>query len=239
MAPTKKDLPYPFLLECLQFAPDLFWETVFEDLAHGRAPTPSYISKGFLCCGQKGKEFSFKLERRDPKTNFDQIYTLLTEKIGLASQKERLKKEMSFQEAEKALRQSQQDWGSVRKKTVRDSLYEKYVLQCKDRYNLTISQCKYLLAVITISLMFKTITSKDITYNEDGIENINGIDFIPCSDENKENRCYDIVLERPLCKTRKIIEDDSDVEPSMEIVQESLKDYWKKYIETLSVKMQV
>ena len=74
----KKDIIYPIFLECSQFITDKFWENIFEDLAYGKSPYGTYISKGSLTCKYKDKEFIYKLEKKDPKILYTEIYLLLT-----------------------------------------------------------------------------------------------------------------------------------------------------------------
>ena len=76
----KKEILYPVFLECLQFINDAFWENIFEDLAYGKTPYGTYINKDFLCCNYKNKEFSYKIEKKDPKTLYNDIYSLLGNK---------------------------------------------------------------------------------------------------------------------------------------------------------------
>ena len=64
--PIKREIVYPIFLECCQFTDDKFWENVFEDLAYGKTPYGTYISKDFLCCSYKKKEFSYKIEKKLP-----------------------------------------------------------------------------------------------------------------------------------------------------------------------------
>ena len=90
--PIKREIIYPIFLECCQFADNIFWETIFEDLAYGKAPSGTYISKDFLNCSYKNKEFSYKIERKDPEIIYNDIYKLLTEKLGILSQKEKMQK---------------------------------------------------------------------------------------------------------------------------------------------------
>ena len=70
---VKKELLYPIFLECSQHADDTFWENIFEDLAYGKAPYGTYISKDFLCCGYKKKEFSYKIEKKTGFFHADNI----------------------------------------------------------------------------------------------------------------------------------------------------------------------
>ena len=64
----KKELLYPIFLECCQYTSDIFWENIFEDLAYGKTPYGTYVSKNFLICNNKKKNFSYKITFNDPKT---------------------------------------------------------------------------------------------------------------------------------------------------------------------------
>ena len=63
-----KKLVYPIFLNCCQYTDDIFWEDIFADLAFGKPPLGTYISKDFLCCSLKQKEFNYKIENKDIKT---------------------------------------------------------------------------------------------------------------------------------------------------------------------------
>ena len=63
----KKEIIYPIFLECCQYTTDIFWENVFEDLSYGKTPYGTYITKDFLCCNYKEKEFSYKIEKNNQK----------------------------------------------------------------------------------------------------------------------------------------------------------------------------
>ena len=88
--PIKKEIVYPVFLECCEFATDSFWDNVFEDLAYGKTPYGTYINKNFLCCSYKNKEFSYKIERKEPIELYTDIYDLLTKKLGIMSHKEKI-----------------------------------------------------------------------------------------------------------------------------------------------------
>jgi hypothetical protein len=175
--PVKKEILYPFFLECCQFAEDKFWESVFEDLAYGITPYGTYINKTFLCCNYKNKEFSYKIERKNPKVLYTDIYGLLSTKVGILSQKEKQKKRLDFHRVEKTIKNSRQKWSDIRKKNIKDLLIERYVIEMRRTHRLTLKQAKYLLAVVTLAIVFKIITAKDITYSEDKIQHIDGIEI--------------------------------------------------------------
>jgi hypothetical protein len=217
--PVKREIIYPIFLECVQYAQDVFWENVFEDLAYAKCPYGTYITKDFLTCSYKNKEFSYKIERKDPKVLYEDIYKLLTEKLGILSHKEKAQKRLDFHELEKNIKESRQDWASIRRKNIKDIMYVKYVIDAKTKYSLTTKQCKYLLSVILLSIMFKTITSKDIVYKDDRIQQITGIEF----SKGK------IILKRPLCCPGTISETPELDETKLKAMSEN----WGKYLKNL------
>ena len=173
----KHDIIYPIFLESAKFATDIFWENIFEELSYGKTPYGSYISKNFLCCNYINKEFSYKIERKNPEIIYKEIYLLFINKLGILSQKEKLKKRIDFNKIEQDLKESRKNWINIRKKNIKDLLIEKYVIDMKKLYNLSITQTKYLLNIIVNSIVFKTINSKDIEYYDNKIHNIKGITF--------------------------------------------------------------
>lgn len=215
--PVKREIVYPVFLECCQYADDIFWENVFEDLAYGKPPYGTYISKDFLCCSFKNKEFSYKIERKDCKILYDDIYNLLTEKLGILSHKEKAQKKLDFHELERTIKQSRQEWSNIRRKNIKDIMYEKYVIDMKEKHSLSIKSSKYLLSVILLSIMFKTITAKDIIFKDDKIQSIEGIDF----SKGK------VILKRSLCSLDEVIQEPE--ENSSKLLSEN----WEKYLKLL------
>lgn len=215
--PNKREIIYPIFLECCEFITNRFWETIFEDLAYGKTPYGTYISKNFLCCSYKNKEFSYKIERNNPKKIYKDIYNLLVNKLGLLSQQEKNKKRLDFYEMEENIKETRQSWTSIRKKNVKDILIEKYVVRMRKKYYLTIKQSKYLLSLIFISMIFKAITTKDIIYEDGKIMEIQGIDFA----KNK------ILLERDIYKI------EVSFAPQIVIDKKSMSDSWEKYLKEL------
>jgi hypothetical protein len=175
--PIKREIIYPIFLECCHFATDIFWENIFEDLAYGKTPYGTYISKDFLCCSFKKKEFSYKIEKKDVKQIHDDIYKLFTTKLGLLSQKEKSKKKKVFNETEDIIKDSRKSWSDIRKKNLKELFVELYVTRMKNRYSLTMKQARYLFSVIMLSLTLKVINASDIEYVNGYITNIEGIEF--------------------------------------------------------------
>jgi len=227
--PAKREILFPVFLECCQFADDIFWENIFEDLAYGKAPYGTYISKGFLSCSFKNKEFAYKIERKKPDLLYNDIYGLLTKKLGILSHKEKEQRRIDFHEMEKNIKEARQEWTSIRRKNLKDVMYEKYVLDMKQKHNLSLKNCKYLLAVILVSIMFKTITTKDITYKDDKIHSIDGIEFA---------KGGKIVITRPLCS----LDNNQDINAEAEADDEDEKlpaelptmvENWERFLKML------
>ena len=214
---VKKEIMYPIFLECIQLIDDRFWENIFEDLAYGKTPYGTYISKDSLCCNYKDKEFIYKIEKKDPQKLYNDVYILLSKKLGLLSQQDKLNKKIDIQKIEEEIKEGRKNWLSIRKKNIKDLLIENYVINMKNKYSLSIKQAKYLSSIIFIGIIFKIITVKDINYKNGIIEKIDGIEF-----KNKEIILLRDIYNINLNKTNIIIEEKKYI---------SL--YWEKYIETL------
>jgi len=215
--PIKKDIIYPVFLECCQFTSDAFWENIFEDLSYGKTPYGTYISKNFLCCSYKNKEFSYKIERKNPKDLYQEIYNLLTKKLGILSNKEKIKKRFDFYQTESRIVKNREEWSNIKKKNIKDLLIEKYVLDMKKKHSLTMTQAKYLLSIIFISLVFKVISPKDIIYHDNKIHDIEGIEFV----KNK------IIFKREIYNTNLTISYDTIADKKI------LSEKWNKYLEMI------
>lgn len=215
--PIKKEIIYPVFLECCELATDTFWVNVFEDLAYGKTPYGTYIHKNFLCCSYKGKEFSYKIERKDPELLYNDIYSLLTKKLGVISNKEKINKRVNFHETEYRIKEFGKEWGNIKKKNIKDILIERYVIDMKNKYLLSIKQAKYLQSIIFIALVFKVIVSKDICYENGKIYKIEGIEF------SRKN----IHIKRNIYKI------DMGISPEILVEKKAIADNWEKYLAVL------
>jgi hypothetical protein len=215
------EIVYPVFLECCQFSEDKFWESIFEDLAYGKPPYGTYISKGSICCNHKNKEFSYKIERKNPQNIHDDLYKLFTEKLGISSHRQKQKRRIDFHQIEKEIKDSRQKWSDIRKKNVKDLLIERYVIKLREKHSLSIKSAKYLLSIISLALVFKIISSKDIIYENEEIKDIEGIDI------DGEN----IFLKHEMFK------DEGEIPLSQEgttTITKKMSDNWEKYLKQFS-----
>lgn len=215
--PIKKEIIYPIFLECFQYTTDSFWENIFEDLSYGKCPYGTYINKNFLCCNYKDKEFSYKIEKKNPQQLYNDIYNLLAVKLGLLSSRDKLKKKMDFNNIEEELKFNKNKWTDIRKKNIKDLLIENYVIDMKNKYLLSNKQSKNLLSSIFIGMIFKVINIKDICYSEGKINSINGIRF------EKNKIIYD----------KNIYDFDINFQKCILIDKPIMSENWNKYITNL------
>ena len=212
----KKEIIFPVFLNCIQYITDSFWVNIFEDLAYGITPYGSYISKSFLCCNYKDKEFNYKIDKTDPNKLYQDVYSLLKNKLGVLSISDKIKKKNDFLNIQQYLKESRQQWSQIRKKNVKDMLIEKYVLKMGNLHQLSLKQSKNLNYIIFIAMIFKIITIKDIIYENGEIMDINYIKF----------KHGQIILEKDIFEfeaTRKYVLLDKKL----------MSDYWEKYITAL------
>lgn len=215
--PAKREITYPVFLEACQYTEDTYWENIFEELAYGKSPYGTYISKDFLCCSYKRKEFSYKLEKKDAKTVFEDVYNLLTSKLGLLSQREKLDKRKAFSEYEDTIKDSRQTWTDIKKKNIKELLIELYVVRMKKKHSLSLKQSRHLLSIITVALCFKVLTGDDICYKDGQIASIEGIDFL-----NKQ-----VVIKRNLYSL------ETSFAPNIMLDKKLMSDSWDKYLKDL------
>lgn len=215
--PVKKEVLYPIFLECCQYTDDIFWENIFEELAYGKTPYSTYISKNFLCCSVKKREFSYKIENKPPEQVHDEVYDLLTNKVGLLSQREKAKKKQSFSDLEETRKETRKSWNDIKKKNIKELLIELFVSDMQKKYSLSIKQSQYLLAVIGIAMAFKIINSDDIDYTDGRIQNIEGIRF-----ERRK-----IVFDRDMYDI------DTVHIPHMSVDKKIMSDTWVKYLKEI------
>jgi len=213
----KKEILYPVFLECLKFISDAFWENIFEDLAYGKTPYGTYINKEFLCCNYKDKEFSYKIEKKDPETLYNDIYSLLGKKLGILSIRDKTNRQIDFQNIENELKECRKTWSNIRKKNIKDLLIERYVLNMKTRYSLSYKQAQTLLSTIFIGLVFKVISVKDIKYSDGNITEIEGISFT-----NKEFKFE-----------KNIYGNDIEFRKCILLDENSMSDNWEKFLTNL------
>lgn len=176
--PIKRDIIYPIFLKTIPFTNDNFWKDTFENLSYSICPTGCYISKGFLCSNVKGKEFVYKFIDKDVEQIYKDIYKLLKEKLNIMSKNERSILLKEFEEVEENIRKLRScEWNEIKKKSTKDILFQNYLIEMKNEFELKNIQIKKLYNVMNLCIILKSISSSDIHYENGKILYINGITF--------------------------------------------------------------
>ena len=172
------ELQYPVFLNASQYATDTFWKYIFEDLAYGRTPYGTYITKDFLCCNYKGKEFSYKIDTtKTGEQLYNELYNILFNKFGLLSIEDKQILRTKFEKTRDSIPLTNTTWACIKKKNIKQLMIENFVIEMKHKYSLSTSITKKLLSYITTGLIFKTITNDDIDFQNGKIYGIKELEF--------------------------------------------------------------
>jgi len=212
------ELVYPFFIDCCKYTDDIFWKFVFEDLAYGKTPYGIYLTKNFLCCNYKGKEFSYKIDsKKDSQKLFDEVYNILHKKFGLLSKNDKVKRKKMFEDTEIEIQDNNKNWKKIRKKSIKQNIIEKFSIDMKNKYNLSNAQMKRIFSIIVIGLIFKTITFDRISYSDGQIRDIEGISFSPGK----------------MIVSPDIYNIDTISSPEIIINENNISDNWEKYLKSI------
>jgi hypothetical protein len=212
------ELVYPFFIKCCIYTDDIFWKFVFEDLAYGKTPYGIYLTKNFLCCNYKGKEFSYKIDsKKNPQKLFNEVYDILHKKFGLLSKNDKVRRKKMFEDTEIEIQDNNKNWRKIRKKSIKQNIIEKYSIDKKNKYNLSNFQMKRIFSIVVIGLIFKTITFDKIVYSDGKISDINGISFSPGR----------IIVSPDIYNINSILS------PEIIINENNMSDNWDKYFKSV------
>ncbi len=169
---SAKEIIYPHFLHCCQETEDLYWKYIFEDLSYGRAPYGVYFTKGFMCCGFKGKEFSYRVDPNIPIPQlFKEVKTILKSKLGIQSSSDILSSREKFEKTSERLALNEcDDWNLIKKKEVKCLLLENFIISQSKSLNRM--QQKKLLSSLMLAIQLKIINNEDIIINEGRIVEI-------------------------------------------------------------------
>jgi hypothetical protein len=206
----KRELIYPFFAECVKYSLDKFWKNIFEDLAYGVTPYGTYINKDLLTCNFKDKEFVYKIQKKDPKDLHDEILHIFKTKLGLFSREEIIKKKNDLDRQDNCF----DDWCSIKKKNLKEVMIERFVIENKKRFNLTLKQSKYLVSVIFLAFTFKVFVSSDVVINQGKIEKITGLEFSE-GEINLKKNIYDMQV---------------NVAPEIILEKKIMSDEWERFL---------
>lgn len=209
----KRELLYPFFIDCCELTNDKFWKSVFEDLAYGIAPYGAYVSKGAIMCNYKDKEFMYRITKKEPKDLYNDIFNLFTTKLNILSKEQIIQRKENVER----IQEDVTDWSSIKKKNFKDVLIENWAISMQKKHKLSLKQTRYLISIIFLGLIFKIFTSKDIVVNNGVVEEIKGISF----EQGKVHVERDIYDIQAMCS------------PDIITDKINMSDEWDKYLYNL------
>ena len=157
-------------MKCTEYTEDKYWNNIFENLSYGICPYNTYIHNNYLCCNHKVHKFKYYFVDRDAKELYTDIHKLLSN-IGLMSNKDKLS---IYKNAKKV---KYDNWIDIKKKSIKQTLIEKFVIDKKKTHNLDYTTSYSLINKIILGLLLKTITHKHIVYDDNRIIDITCIKF--------------------------------------------------------------
>ena len=174
-----KEITYPIFLECAAYTEDHFWRSVFEEMAYEKTPYGCYITKGYLNCSFKGKEFSYRIpDAGDPAKVHADVMALVRDRLGVSSSSDKLRHIQDFARMEDEIKDLKNSkWTSIKKKTSKDFIIENFVIEMKAQWHLSESITRQLLGTIISGMIFKVYCPKDIHYELGKITAIDGLEF--------------------------------------------------------------
>lgn len=164
----KREITHPIFLKMASIMDDTFWKYIYEDLSYGKCPYGIYLQNEYICSFLKDKEFSYKIDETSQNLLSD-IHNLLKNKAGILSEKEKIKKKEEFF-TNKINKLNN-------KKYLRENLIQSFVLKMSEKFDINIEISKKIINFLFVGFMLKVISLKDITFQNDQIENIKGIQF--------------------------------------------------------------
>ena len=194
-----KEIIYPHFLHCCQETEDHYWKYIFEDLSYGRAPYGVYFTKGFMCCGFKGKEFSYRVDPHIPVPQlFKEVKTILNVKLGIQSSSDILSSREKFEKTSERLALHEcNDWTLLKKKEVRGLLLENFIISQNKNFN-RIKQ-KKLLSSLMLAIQLKIINNEDISIYHGRVTEIKKWEKI----QNTNLKDWDFNIKKKVIKTKK------------------------------------
>lgn len=198
----KPEILYPCLLKCSLYATDDFWRGIFEDMAYGKCPYTIVLSRWYLYCHVKGKEFNYRIDpRQDPEILYQEMYHLLNHKAHILSEEQRnyvrnqwitpnqlnmnvnMKPQLVFMDEQQIIIKENAPVQGRKMKNCRratkEFMLEQFVLRKKLEYDYSITFVQQIYSIIFIGLLLRTLTSSDFIYHSTGIDEITGFDFFP------------------------------------------------------------
>jgi len=187
-----RTISYPIFLACRDGCADLFWKKIFENLAYGEAPKGITFKDNTLCSTTKKKEFVYSFQDKTAELVYQELYHILSQTFGIKTKSEYSRKKEVFDQFHKtnSTRRSEDVWGKIKKKSLKDNLLQDYCTAMAQLYLLDPAQMRKLYRSLTAGIVFKVFLPGDIHMENGEIKDIDGVRFAE----------HEVYIDRPFVK---------------------------------------
>jgi hypothetical protein len=142
-----------------------------------------------MCCGFKGKEFSYVVDTNKPIPElYSEVKNILQNKLGIQSSEDIILQRELFDNTSKQISLFEcNDWNDIKKKEIKNFLLTNFIMNKKKLSPKT--KCKKLLATLMLVIQLKIINNDDIIVENGKIIDIENWDNILKSSIKNWNIC--------------------------------------------------
>lgn len=169
---------FPIFLECKEWTLDPYWQDIFTACSIGKFPKGLKIDKNgslYVSIGDKKQIVSLD---NDPFDVFQTMTNIFRNDLGMKSDKDLKTQKEDIKELKKKIKETYSGtWKSIRPKKTKNILVLNYVLDCKEKYQMTDKEAKMLYSKINLAFIFKSINHSDVVYFNGKIHKIKKVRF--------------------------------------------------------------
>ena len=181
MSASSETYVYPIFLECSKYSLDPFWIQLYTEMAKGKFPRGTTVINNKMYLRSKTFKTSIYISQYEdsPEKLFLEVTAILKDWLNMSSSSDKTKKIKEQEDVRKEIEESYSvPWSRIKSKMIRDTLLTDYVIDMKEKHNLTLNETRDLRSFINIMMTFKEISSNDIEYRGGKIINITSIDAL-------------------------------------------------------------
>jgi len=195
----EKKVLFPIFAECAEFTLDPFWTQVFDECSKGKFPKGCSIDQNTghtIYFKTKTDTVSYNMRDKDPEHVFSDLKQYFQVYLKLKSE---IDNKETQEELDGICRDLQEvftsSWQNIRRKKIKDPIIRSYILDLKERYNLTDKETCQLAKLIKLGFLFNWIENDDVVYENQQIIDITTLSF------DSEERVF--TLEEPDIKHKR------------------------------------
>lgn len=160
--------------DCAEYATDDFWADFLKKCAAGKFPRGVKYENGVITCRRSKIVFTESIPEK-PEEALKIILVIFGEKLGIRSKTERKVSRDKFDKYRKSI--VIKDWKSIKRKAVKTSMINVYVMRQKKKYNLTNDEACKMLYSINAAISLGTIKPVNVIMEDGKIICIDGVFF--------------------------------------------------------------